>query len=65
MTTINRPDDLLTRQQAADYLGWSLQTVDARRKSGELPYKRLGAVGIRMRRGDVDKLLKPPEEGQL
>lgn len=35
-------EKLLTREEAAAYLGLSAQTLDARRKKGEIPFYKMG-----------------------
>lgn len=48
----------ITRQQAAEMIGVSTQTIDARRHDGSLPYRKTGRL-VRLRRTDVEALLQP------
>lgn len=56
------PDDLpelLTIQQAADYLGLSRRTIELWMRSGKLPAIRIGPRTRRIRRVDLQALLRP------
>jgi excisionase family DNA binding protein len=53
------PDELLTQLQVAELLKVTVPTVRAKIGSGELPAYRLGQRVVRVRRGDVDRLLTP------
>ncbi len=57
---IDESDQLLTKQEVADWLRVDLNTVDRMRERGELPTVRVGQRLVRFRRSDVLRLL---EEG--
>ena len=48
--------DLLTRQEAASYLGISVSTIDAWAKVGVVPKVIMGTRSVRFRRGDLDRV---------
>jgi excisionase family DNA binding protein len=48
-----RTSDLLTRRQAADFLGLSVRRVDQLREQGELPSFRRGRYNILIKRTDL------------
>lgn len=49
----------ISLQDAADILGVSVDTVRRRIADGSLPAERVGARLIRVRRTDVEALLRP------
>jgi excisionase family DNA binding protein len=49
----------LTRREAADYLRINEKTIDEYRKSGRLPFFRVGA-GVRFERSAVTALVSQP-----
>jgi excisionase family DNA binding protein len=53
----------ITRQQAATIANCSLQTIDARRYDGTLPYQKFGRL-VRIRKTDLEAMLNPPREHQ-
>lgn len=46
----------LTRREAADYLGFHVNTLDRHIKAGHLPAHRIGRT-IRLHRGELDAAL--------
>lgn len=50
--------DLLTQQDVADHLGVSLSKVERMRAEGVLPWVDLGHRTIRIRRTDLEALVK-------
>jgi len=56
--------DLLTIRQVAEYLGCSETTVRNRTREGSLKAVRMGPRMIRIRREDLDAVLKPYQGGQ-
>ena len=56
--------DLLTIRHAAEYWGCSETTVRNRIKEGSLKAVRMGPRMIRIRREDLDEILKPYDAGQ-
>ena len=55
-----KPDSQwMTLQQAAVYIAASVKTVRRRIASGELPAYVCGKRGLRVRRDDLDALMKP------
>ena len=57
----NRPDpatSLLTDRQVAERLSVSVRTVREYRYEGALPAVRLGYRTVRVRSGDVDRLIR-------
>ncbi len=57
---IEEADQLLTKQEVADWLRIDLNTVDRMRERGELIAVKVGPKLVRFRRSDVLRLL---EEG--
>ncbi len=57
---IEEVDQLLTKQEVADWLRVDLNTVDRMRERGDLPTVKVGPRLVRFRRSDVLRLL---EEG--
>ncbi|MCU1624092.1 MAG: excisionase [Frankiales bacterium] len=58
-------DDLVSQSDAAEHLGWSVRTVRRRIADGTLPGYRVGPTSIRIRRADLDALLRPiPSAGE-
>ena len=59
MSTVLSPSDLLTREQAAQYLGLKPQTMSvwACTKRYGLPYLKVGSL-VRYRRADLDGFLE-------
>lgn len=57
---IDETDQLLTKQEVADWLRVDLNTIDRMRERGDLPTVRVGPRLVRFRRADVLRLL---EEG--
>ncbi len=57
---IEEADQLLTKQEVADWLRVDLNTIDRMRERGDLPTVRVGPRLVRFRRADVLRLL---EEG--
>lgn len=58
------PDDrpeLLTIQQAADYLGLSRRTIELWMRNGKLPAVRLGPRTRRIRADDLAALIQPDQ----
>lgn len=53
------PSQWMTLQQAAVYIAASVKTVRRRIASGELPAYVCGKRGLRVRREDLDALMKP------
>ena len=54
----------MNRQQAGDYLGLSVQTIDRLRKAGHLPARKIGRR-VLIRTADLDALIAAePEEAQ-
>jgi excisionase family DNA binding protein len=51
--------DIMTRDEAAKYIGKSVETLDRWIKSGLVPAYRLGPKTILVRKSDLDKLLRP------
>lgn len=51
--------DLLTKAEAAELLGVSPATISRWLKEGRLPAYRLGPRAVRIRRADLDDLLRP------
>ena len=49
----------MTLQQAAVYIAASVKTVRRRIASGELPAYVCGKRGLRVRRDDLDNLMRP------
>lgn len=49
----------MTLQQAAVYVAASVKTVRRRIASGELPAYLCGKRGMRVRREDLDNLMRP------
>jgi predicted site-specific integrase-resolvase len=72
--TTYRPEDRLTRHQAAEYLGISISRLAQYRRLGQIGFERNGATGnIRFPFTEVEKLEKfrnttiavtTPEDGQ-
>lgn len=56
--------DLLNVKQASEYLGCSNNTVRNMIRREELSAVRLGPRMVRIRRDDLDAILKPYEGGQ-
>ena len=56
--------DLLNVKQASEYLGCSCNTVRNMIRREELSAVRLGPRMVRIRRDDLDAILKPYEGGQ-
>lgn len=52
-------DDLLTVQQAAELLQMSTSTIWRWINQGDLPAYRLGQRRVRVRRGDVERIIRP------
>jgi excisionase family DNA binding protein len=50
--------ELLTRQQAAAYLGVGVGTVDNYTKDGRLTKKKVGLRAVRFDRGEVQRLAR-------
>lgn len=49
---------LLTKRAAAAYYGLSVRTLDRRIAAGDLPAVRVGPRAVRIRRADLDALLR-------
>lgn len=49
----------MTLQQAAVYAAWSVKTIRRLIAAGELQAYLCGKRGIRVRREDLDKMMKP------
>ncbi len=56
--------ELLTPQEAADFLRWSLPTIYTYASRRKLPYIKLGR-SLRFRRTDLEKLIKAGERPAL
>jgi hypothetical protein len=53
--------DLLTEQEAADYLKWATATLRNRRAAKQAPnFIRLGTRSIRYRFGDLESFIENP-----
>lgn len=52
-------DDLLTVQQAAEMLQMSTSTIWRWINQGDLPSYRVGQRRVRVRRGDVERMIRP------
>ena len=59
MTTISTEHDLLTVTEAADRLRVTTRFIRGLIADGTLPALRLGRRSLRLRRDDVDNLLRP------
>ena len=59
MTTLSTEHDLLTVTEAADRLRVTTRFIRGLIADGTLPALRLGRRSLRLRRDDVDKLLRP------
>jgi excisionase family DNA binding protein len=58
---------LLTREEAAEYLGIGITALNSLRASGELKSVRIREATIRYRKSDLDKLVEslPEESGKF
>lgn len=64
--TITSDHDLLTVTEAADHLRVTTRFIRMLIADGRLPAMRLGRRAIRLRRDDVDDLLRPiQQEGRI
>lgn len=52
----------ISRQEAADLLAVSTQTIDRYRHEGALPSRKIGTRTVRIRRDHVLALLQPPAD---
>ena len=58
------PDELLTTEEAADFLGVDKTTLYAWRKQGKLRAYRVGKRLIRFKRQDIEGLLEVENDGR-
>lgn len=59
MTALSTEHDLLTATKAADRLRVTTRFIRGLIADGTLPALRLGRRSLRLRRDDVDRLLRP------
>lgn len=70
MATSNSTNNLITREEAAEYLGISVRTLDTLRAQGKIPFKRLPSVGdggrgpVRFDRKALDETITPRLAGR-
>lgn len=62
--TVNIHKPVLNLKEAAEFLGLSVPTVRAMAENGELPGRKMGAVGTRWRflRSNLEEYLSAPQE---
>lgn len=58
---MSKSDEILTREEVADYLKLPLRTVDYLTASGQLPYSRVGRRLVRFSRQRLDQWFRSRE----
>jgi len=54
-------DNLLTVQEAADFLRWAVPTLYSYASRRKIPFIKLGYKSLRFRRSDLEKLIQAGE----